>query len=420
MKTEWSKLSLIFLFLVALIGTLLRSAAFISIPFNYLNLVHAHSHTAFQGWVYLMMQLLLTNTFLTKNQIETGRYPLQFKLTVFVVVGVLISFSLQGYGLYSIVCSTLFQLLNYWFIFRFLKDTRKVNASDQSILSLRFVKTGLWLGILSTIFPYAIGIASAKGLGGTEVYTSLVYSFLHLQYNGWFLFVVIGLFLNYLDRNHIHYNRKQGIRFYWLFAIIVIPAISLSLLGMQFSNHIQPIAYLSTLILGVAFVFFIRTLPKDLTSRFGHESVWFKFYFLTFLASFALKITLQCLSVFPFFESYAFYNKSLVIAYLHLSLIGSISFLFFALLIEKKWLILNAFVKMGSALFLLGFATTELMLILAGFNILHNQVILILGSAAMGLGILVMIFSGIQKKANYGTNHKHLENEAKKDLVAVQ
>ncbi|MEP2023617.1 MAG: hypothetical protein ABJH98_04305 [Reichenbachiella sp.] len=400
MKTEWSKISLIFLFLVALIGTLLRSAAFISIPFNYLNLVHAHSHTAFQGWVYLMMQLLLANTFLTKNQIETGRYPLQFKLTVSIVIGVLVSFALQGYGLYSIVCSTLFQLLNYWFIFRFLKDTKKTNTSDQNTLSLKFVKTGLWFGLVSTVFPYAIGITSAKGLGGTEVYTSLVYSFMHLQYNGWFLFVVLGLFFNYLDRNHIHYNRKQGIRFYWLFAIIVIPAISLSLLGMEFSNHIQPIAYLSALTLGVAFVFFILTLPKDLTSRFGQESIWFKFYFLTFLASFALKIILQCLSVFPFFESYAFYNKSLVIAYLHLSLIGSISFLFFALLIEKRWLVLNAFVKMGSALLLLGFAITEVVLILAGFNIWHNQVILILGSAAMGLGIFMMIVSGIKEKTN--------------------
>ena len=97
MKKEWSKISLIFLFLVALIGTLLRSAAFIQLPFEHINLVHAHSHVAFQGWVYTIMIQLITNTFLNEDQIKKGRYPLQFILTVFVVVGVLISFSLEYY-----------------------------------------------------------------------------------------------------------------------------------------------------------------------------------------------------------------------------------------------------------------------------------------------------------------------------------
>ena len=143
MKKQWSKISLIFLFLVALMGTLLRSIAFIQQPFEYLNLVHAHSHVAFQGWVYTIMILLLTNIFLTEDQIKKGRYPLQFMLTVFVVVGVMISFSLQGYALYSIIFSTLFQLLNYWFIYRFLKDSRDLHGSYSHAISIRFVRTGL-------------------------------------------------------------------------------------------------------------------------------------------------------------------------------------------------------------------------------------------------------------------------------------
>ena len=118
MKKEWSKISLIFFLVVALIGTLLRSIFFIPIPLGYRNLVHAHSHVAFQGWIYTIIILLLTNLYLKKNQIQKGRYPLQFKLTVFVLTGTLITFSLQGYGLYSILFSTLFQLLNYWFIYR--------------------------------------------------------------------------------------------------------------------------------------------------------------------------------------------------------------------------------------------------------------------------------------------------------------
>lgn len=393
MKSEWSKISLFFLFLIALLGTLLRSTSYIPIPFEYVNLVHAHSHTAFQGWVYLVMMLFLTRIFLTEKQIEKGRYPLQFKLTVFMVVGILVSFSLQGYGLYSIVFSTLFQLLNYWFIFNFFRDTKKLPSSEQNSISLKLIKTGLWFGILSTLLPYAIGIAAAKGLKGTEVYNSLVYSFLHLQYNGWFLFVVLGLFFNLCDRHGITYDKKTGVRFYWLLTIAVIPAISLSLIGMEFSNSIRIIAYFSAGISGLSLFYFVLTISGGLLRYILKESVWFKLFLLSFLVAFILKTVLQSLSVFPFFESYAFHNKSIIIAYLHLSLIGSISFLFIALLIERKWLIPNGLMKVGSALLLLGFVTTEILLVLEGFGIFHDQILLITGSISMAIGVLMLVIS---------------------------
>ncbi|MCU0347908.1 MAG: hypothetical protein MUC59_13290, partial [Saprospiraceae bacterium] len=151
MNGTWSKISLLFLLVIALVGTLMRLSPFLHLPLAYDHLLHAHSHTAFQGWVYTAMMLLLANLFLSKEQIQTGKYALQFKLTVVVIVGVLVTFAMQGYGLYSIICSTLFQLLNYWFIFRFFKDARQLPDS----ISLRWVKTGLWLGLLSSLAPFA-------------------------------------------------------------------------------------------------------------------------------------------------------------------------------------------------------------------------------------------------------------------------
>ena len=397
MKNEWNKISLIFLFLVALIGTFLRSTAFIPIPLKYINLVHAHSHVAFQGWVYTTMILLLTSIYLKENQIKTGRYPLQYILTVIVVIGVLISFSLQGYGLYSIIFSTLFQLLNYWFIYRFLKDSGDINSFPGNAISLRFVKTGLWLGLLSTFMPIGIGILSAKGLSGTEAYQSLVYAFMHLQYNGWFLFVVLGLFFKFLENNNILYNRKYAIKFYWLFAIAVIPATALSLIGMGFSKYIMLPAYFAATLLGTAFLFFIMALPGNLIASLKQKSKWFQLYLTTFLVSFTLKMTLQCLSAFPLFKPYAFNNNSVIVAYLHLSLIGVISFLFIAMMIEMKWLPINRFVKVGSVLLVLGFVTTELLLIFERLDLHYDHVALIIGSATMALGILFLIISPNKK-----------------------
>ncbi|MDB0037776.1 hypothetical protein N9F08_00260 [bacterium] len=257
MKKEWHKFGLVFLLIVALIGTLLRATALVSIPFDleYGHLVHAHSHVAFQGWVYTIILLLLTHFYLGKEQLKTGRYPLQFKLTIAAIVGILISFSLQGYALYSILFSTLFQLLNYWFIYRFLKDTR-----GEKSISLQFIKTGLYFGLLSSLFPYAIGVLSAKGLNGTEAYRSLVYSFMHLQYNGWFLFIVLGLFIKFLEANAITYKYHYARRFYWLFVIATIPAISLSFIGASFAQYLTLATYSSVILLAVGLIYFILSI----------------------------------------------------------------------------------------------------------------------------------------------------------------
>jgi hypothetical protein len=188
---KYIQISLFYFLIVAVIGTLLRSFSFLNIPFVYTNLVHAHSHIAFQGWVYTAIFLISSRLYISKERLERGKYAIQFKLTVLVLIGVLVSFSLQGYGLYSIIFSTLFQLLNYWFTYRFFKDSEPLNAES---IPLLFIKTGLVLAVLASLFPYVIGVVSAKGHGGSELYKSLVYTFMHLKYNGWFLFITIGLF----------------------------------------------------------------------------------------------------------------------------------------------------------------------------------------------------------------------------------
>lgn len=402
MDTNWSKISLSFLFIVALIGTLLRSTGLVSIPFEYMNLVHAHSHVAFQGWVYTCILLLLPLTYLKDSQIREGRYALQFLLTVLVIVGILISFSLQGYGLYSILFSTLFQFLNYWFIFRFLKDARENNPPGKSYISLQFVKTGLWFGVLSTLLPIGIGILSAKGLSGSEAYRSLVYTFLHLQYNGWFLFVVLGLFFRFLDRKKISYDKKQANRFYYFFSITVLPSITLSLLGMQFSNYILPLAVVSVLLLCAGLYFFIRCLPKHFLASLSEMNVWIKTYLLAFIAAFVLKTTLQSLSVLPALKPYAFYNKFIIVAYLHLSLIGSITFFLLALFLDRHWIPVNRLFQISSVLFISGFAITEILLTIVGFGLFYSQRWLVAGSAAMALGIFLMMVSGKPKIDTYG------------------
>ncbi|MCW0482317.1 hypothetical protein [Gaoshiqia sediminis] len=393
MKENWNKISLAFLFIVAIIGTLLRSPYVSTLPLEYTNLVHAHSHTAFQGWIYTIIFLILTSTFIGKDKIEKGHYRLQFKLTVLIVLGVLISFTLQGYGLYSIVFSTLFQVLNYWFIYRFLKDSCTAKPNSANYIVLRFIKAGLWLGVLSTIMPFGIGFLSANGQSGTELYHAFVYTFMHLQYNGWFLFVALGLFYKLLERNNIDFSSIQANRFFWFFTVSIIPAITLSLLGMSFSKYLMLPAYFSVFLQLLGLFFFLLSLPRKTASLLRYKSEWLRLYLLVFLASIFLKNILQILSVFTTFQAYAFNNKLIILAYLHLTLIGVISFLFFALMIDMKWIVVDAFVKLGNSLLFLGFATTELILTLGGLGLYYSHQILLTGSISMTLGILILVIS---------------------------
>lgn len=390
MQKNWSRVSLFFFFLVALVGTILRSTPYFSIPLEYMNLVHSHSHVAFQGWIYTIIFLFLTQTFLRDDQIRKGLYPLQFKLTVLVVTGVLISFAFQGYALYSIVFSTLFQLLNYWFIYRFFRDTGASSSYSDRSLSLRFIRAGLWYGLLSTLLPVGIGFLSAKDLSESEAYQSLVYTFLHLQYNGWFLLVAIGLFFDFLEEKKAHYNDKYATLSFWLFSISVIPSITLSLIGMSFSDYFMPLAYVSAVLMGAGLVSFIKAISSQINSFPGLKNRWVRLFLMVFLVSFVLKTTLQCLSVLDIFKDYAFHNRFIIIAYMHLSLIGSISFLFIALMIDKKWLKTNRWMKLGSTLLFLGFLVTESILTLTGLGLFYNGEILLAGSAAMASGILVL------------------------------
>ncbi len=393
MKIHWSKASLAFLFIVALIGTLLRSTFLITIPFEYQNLIHAHSHVAFQGWIYTLMMLLLTEFFLKKNQISKGRYPLQFKLTIVVIIGVLVSFSLQGYGLYSITVSTMFQFLNYWFVYSFLRDTKLVHEDSANPVSLLFVKTGLWLGLLSTLLPVGIGVLSAKGLSGTEIYNSFIYTFLHLQYNGWFLFVALGFFYKFLESNNVRYNRKNAFKFYLLFTVAVIPAIALSFMGLSFSNYVLLPAYIAAGLQWLGLLYFLKSFTGKLNTLLIQKSKWIRMYLLVFLISFYLKVALQCLSAFPGFKEFSFHNKSVIIAYLHLSLIGVISFLFLGMMIELKWLKINRLSIAGSVLLISGFLITESLLVLNGLALYFEPVALSIWSFVMVLGILCLMLS---------------------------
>ena len=99
------KLPLIFFFIASVVGVLLRWHQVYPVEgFVYPYWLHAHSHLMFLGWVFNALLVNAVVQFLP--DVPVKRYTNIIWLLNALVLGMLISFPLQGYGVYSIIIST--------------------------------------------------------------------------------------------------------------------------------------------------------------------------------------------------------------------------------------------------------------------------------------------------------------------------
>lgn len=385
--------------MVALLGVVMRIFPILSVPFTYSNLLHAHSHVAFQGWVYLSFFYIITTTFISRQDIIKNGYKLQFLLTTTVIVGILISFIYQGYGFFSILFSTLFQLMSYWFVARFFIDVKKNTLLNQHSLPVKYIKTGLMLYVLSTLAPWAIGIISAKGLAGSELYHSTIYFFLHFQFNGYFTFAALGILIYHLDNHGKITHTKHFNIFFYLLTASVVPAYFLMLLGMTFRNNILIYASIASIMQLIALVYFAIAILPNIKPFFKQNTRLTKTLILIFVFSFFVKTLLQSISVLTIFQNIAFGNRYIIMSFIHLTLIG---FITFSLLVFFK--LTNIFknttaIKYSLWLIIVGFVFSELFITLHGFGYQtkFSSYLILIFSILMLIGIASILTSLLKK-----------------------
>lgn len=396
MSLRWSRISLGYFLVIALVGLAMRASSFIRLPFEYEHLLHAHSHVAFQGWIYTLIFLITTRLFLKKEQISTGKYRLQFYLTISVIAGILISFALQGYALFSIVFSSLFQVLNYWFIFNFLKDLKTTSPR----VSVRFIRSAMWLGLLSTLGPWMIAVLAAKGLANSELYHSTIYFFLHFQYNGWFLFTAFGIACFWMEQSGESPVSPNAKRFFLFSLIAVFPGYLLSLTNMSFGNHLAIPGLIAVLLQFAALFYLIRYIRECSFLKQSRRS-WVFIFMLSSFSFYALKTVLQMGSLLPIIGIDRFNNRFVLMFYLHLSLIGVLSFFFIASLLKLKALRISFWSASGFVLLLAGFILSESVLLMNGTGFFTHPFYLLVFSVGMVLGILFILLSTFNKSNRY-------------------
>lgn len=407
----WIRIALINFLVVALAGILLRYKINFSLPLiDQKYLLHGHSHFAFVGWVSLSLMALMVN-YLTKSDanINFKKYKWILIANTITAYGMLFTFIVQGYALFSITFSTLSIFVSYVFIYNYWKDLKQ--RKDSFSINIWF-KTALIIWAVSSLGAFSLAYLMANHNINQDLYFGAIYFFLHFQYNGWFLFVCFGLLFSFLEQKYSLATLLFNKRIYWLLAITVVPSYFLSILWLKIPVYMYWAATVSGVI-QLAIIYYIIKLLREIESLKITISPITKF--LWSLAGFALvlKIVLQSLSVFPYLAQFAFSFRPIVIGYLHLSFLGVISFFILGYFNEFLKLSKLGLNKFGVGILVFAVVFQELILMSQGLEVLNKQSIpyaakwLFLSAILIGIGLFLIARKFVKLK-DYDTSDNNV------------
>lgn len=357
--------ALLGLVVIALLGLLLRWMLVAPVVgLNYKYLLHAHSHAALLGWLYPVLFIALLHAYLPPEVRNKKVYFRQFWLSQAAVLGMLLSFPVQGYAAVSITFSTAHILLSYWFILRFWKDAREQRTnSGVHGLSFLFIKAALFFLALSSLGPWAMGPIMATGHSGTALYYNAIYFYLHFLYNGWFTFAVLGLLFWLLEKYDISFNTKYGLLFFRLMFWSCLPAYLLSVLWVKPDAIVYFVGGLAALAQVLALGLLLGLLWPVRRQLYRLFSGWGRAILILAGTAFILKTLMQFSTAFPYMADLAYNLRFFIIGYLHLVLIGFVSFFMFAWLAQQGWVSFSRSIsRWGMGVFILAFIVTEALL----------------------------------------------------------
>jgi hypothetical protein len=229
-----------------------------------------------------------------------------------------------------------------------------------------------------------------------------VFYYLHFQYNGWFLFVIFGTLNEQIASQTKKFDFKRNFN---ILAIAAIMTLFLSIPSIDKQNMLGIVIFAIVIMQFLVFISFLRNTtegngpPLLLNNKIKIP--------LMRIVTFAILIKgiLQVLILVPSLDQYAFGLRPVIIAYLHLVLIGVVSFYIFHYLIKERILLMSENLNKGLLIFLLGFILNEIVLVLQGLSWLNivglplTNETLFLAAILMLVGLIVVTTS-IFKKDN--------------------
>jgi hypothetical protein len=229
---------------------------------------------------------------------------------------------------------------------------------------MMLARASLLLLALSSIGPFSLGYLKANHLDHANMYRFAIYFYLHFQYNGFFLFGILSLLMTLVEEKLSERDLRRATLGSYMLIFACLPAYFLSILWSQPNTIFNIIGFAAALTQLIGLYFFIPAIRTLLTQvRLTTQE---RLLFLLSFVSLGMKSTLQLISAYPAAAAFANEFRSVVIAYLHLVLLGGISLFLIAWLIHKEVIPHNVAFALG--LILIGFISSEVILAILPWN----------------------------------------------------
>ena len=360
MHKNWLAVCLANFLIAALFGSMLRLSRLVPLGFEYSNFLHAHSHVAMLGWVYLVIFGLAVTVFVPDDSRQ--RFGNLFWVTQGSVIGMMVTFPLQGYAPASITFSTLHILCAYVFAVRVWK-----------FLPRGMFRTALVFMVISTFGAWSLGVVGATLGKESAWYKVAIQFFLHFQFNGWFLIGGIALLHRYLGRLGICPNPRLV---HCLGALLAASAVFTFGLPLQWSFGLPVFGVFNAVgaALQLGALMLIAMIFKNVKKHLPPVSQSLAWLMILAGLSLLMKAVFQGLSTWPEIADASLKVRPFAIGFIHLTMLGAVSGILLFLVGQNFPVAQKSFSwKTGTALFCAGFIGTEALIFLQGFHEFARQ-----------------------------------------------
>ncbi|ALD21287.1 hypothetical protein AM218_08740 [Hymenobacter sp. DG25A] len=358
---QWIQLALINLTVAALLGALMRYIFLWEVPgVEYRNIMHAHSHGAMLGWVYLV---LFTGYVMLAGP-ERRAYTYLFWATQLTVVAIFVLFALQGYSTSSIMATSLHVVLSYVAVALLWPDLRRKLAGWAA---LPYLLAGLGSIVLSTVGLWALGAIMASRPPNMTLFYLAIQFFLHGQLNGWFMFGTLGLVVAYLEKQQLPLDRARLRQAFILLIISLLPTYGLAVAWAERHPAIYAVTALGVVLQLLGVVQWLRAVWPALRQLMAPLSPLLRGLWAFGIGSLAFKAMVHAAVAVPYVAIMSFTVRNYVIGFVHLITLGATTLTLLALLHQQGLISLQGrSARLGAWLLLAGFLLTELLLFLQG------------------------------------------------------
>jgi hypothetical protein len=328
-KFFWMGLAISHLALVALFGFLLRTKILFSIAFlDYRNLLQAHAHFAFTGWLGLALITLLLYGLLPADIANKKQYQRLLAAITLSAWGIALFFPVFGYKSFAVIFPLLYMVLSYVFIFWFGKEV----VQQEKQPAVRWLAIASVVGlVLSSIGMILLVYIFLGNSTNSILYRAANYIFLHFQYNGFFSLAVLAL---YAKQASAHGAIKSSFQKFALFQVLaVVPATYLSLLWIEKTSY-YIIGGIGALMMLISLVYFIRYLTESRPEQVFHQKLGVNLWKLAGL-SFIIKTLMQIGTLVPSLGHAVFSDRPVIIGFMHLVFLAFVSFFVLAVLVQE-------------------------------------------------------------------------------------